>query len=311
MQLLSTDHPLPPAALLAELRRCRANSPTRLEQALVESGLRPMTGGRNNDVYSWIGPDGPICIKVYKIDERQRIEREWHALNLLARHGSDCSPAPLWIDSASDQPALGMSLVPGLTLPDVDDIPGALKALAETTRALQDIPMSEPLAGWDRIDSADHYIKRLTSIWPQQLAEQADDPLTDDMLTLLRRWENSRDAEILTLPARSVFSRGDSNLDNWLHDGETLRCVDFEYSGRSDVAFDAADHIEHISARTIPDETWHKLETNLGIDHHNKHRFQAAQRTCAIRWLAVLWRQRNRRAEEFTTQLERVRQLQG
>ncbi len=311
MQLLSTDHPVPPAALLAELRRYWANSSTRLEQALVESGLRPMTGGRNNDVYSWTGPEGPICIKVYKVDGRQRIEREWHALNLLAQHGSGCSPTPLWIDSASDQPALGMSLVPGSALLDIDDIPGALEALAETTRALQEIPLSEPLAGWDRIDSADHYITRLTDIWPQQLAEQAHDPLTDDMLALLRCWQNSGDAETLALPARPVFSRGDSNLDNWLHDGETLRCVDFEYSGRSDVAFDAADHIEHISARAIPDQTWHKLETNLGIDHDNRHRFQAAQRTCAMRWLAVLWRQRKRRVDEFAAQLERVRQLQG
>ncbi|MEO7194235.1 MAG: hypothetical protein ABIZ05_05340 [Pseudonocardiaceae bacterium] len=107
-----------------------------------------------------------------------------------------------------------------------------------------------------------------------------------------------------------MFSRGDANLLNWLHDGDTARCVDFEFSGRSDVAFDAADQIEHISSRAIPDDTWRELEANLGVDHHNRRRFEAARRTCALRWLAVLWKQRHRRVREFTVQLDRVRRLQ-
>ncbi len=65
--------------------------------------------------------------------------------------------------------------------------------------------------------------------------------------------------------------------------------ANFEFSGRSDIAFDAADQIEHISSRAVPDHTWHDLEANLGVDHHNRQRFHAAQRTCALRWLAVLW----------------------
>jgi hypothetical protein len=311
MQLLSTDRTQAPTALLAELRRNRTTSAAQLKRTLDVWDLRPLTGGRNNDVYSWTGPHGLTCIKVYQVDERRRVQREWHALTLLARHGAEYAPAPLWIDEASDQPAIGMSLLPGSPLFDVDDMPGALKALAEITRALQDIPLSEPLATWDRIDSAEHYITRLTDVWPQQLAEQADDPRTGDMLALLRRWHHSGDAETLARPARFVFSRGDSNLVNWLHDGDTVRCVDFEFSGRSDVAFDAADQVEHISSRAIPDDTWHDLEANLGVDHHNRQRFHAAQRTCALRWLAVLWKQRQRRAEEFTIQLDRVRLLQS
>jgi thiamine kinase-like enzyme len=117
-------------------------------------------------------------------------------------------------------------------------------------------------------------------------------------------------AVTLALPARPVFSRGDANLLNWLHDHDTARCVDFEFSGRSDVAFDAADQIEHISSRAIPDHTWHELEPHLGVDHHNRSRFNAARRTCALRWLAVLWKQCHQRAEEFTVQLDRVHQLQ-
>ncbi|MFI7709055.1 hypothetical protein [Nonomuraea sp. NPDC049480] len=71
-----------------------------------------------------------------------------------------------------------------------------------------------------------------------------------------------------------------------------------------------ADHVEHISARHIPDADWHDLLPDLGIGPAERPRFAAAQRTYALRWLAVLWKQRIARAEEFDTQLRRVRMLQ-
>lgn len=43
-----------------------------------------------------------------------------------------------------------MSLLPGDPLLAVDDTSVALKALAETTLAMQDIPLCGPLAGWER-----------------------------------------------------------------------------------------------------------------------------------------------------------------
>ena len=106
-----------------------------------------------------------------------------------------------------------------------------------------------------------------------------------------------------------MFSRGDSNLFNWLRDGATSPCVDFEYSGFSTAFFDAADLIEHISAREVPDATWIALLPDLGITAANRLLFLAAQRTCALRWLAVLWKQRQSRADEFNTQHARVRLL--
>jgi len=266
MPLLSTDSPPAPSALLAELRHSRTASQAQHQQTLDAWELHPLTGGRNNEVYAWTRPENPICIKLYKVDDQRRTQREWRALTLLAHHGADYASIPLWIDEASEAPAIGMSLLPGRPLPDIEDITVALKTLAEITRDLHEIPLGvgEPLASWDRIDSLEHYLTRFTQLWPQQLADHPDDPLTADMLTLLRRWHERGDAHTVTHPARPVFSRGDSNLLNWLHDGHTLRCVDFEFSGRSDIAFEAADQIEHISSRAIPDDTWHDLETNRG-----------------------------------------------
>jgi len=108
-----------------------------------------------------------------------------------------------------------------------------------------------------------------------------------------------------------VFSRGDANLLNWLHDDGGLHVVDFEFSGHSDVSVDAADHVEHISAHHIPDHVWLVLTDKLGVDHHNRARFAAARRTIALRWLAVLWKQRHHRTDEFLRQLNRVRVLTG
>lgn len=302
----------PPAALLTELRDACTGSETRLKEVLERHGLRPLTGGLQNHVYAWHDPDhGPICIKLYtKGNHRRRVEREWAALTLLAEHEVSDVPRPLWLDDDS-VPAIGMSLLAGTPLLESADRETALRGLAHTTRRLQSVPLPGLLAGIGRIDSGAHYMLRLTGSWPKLLAGHEDDPLTCDMRALLAAWRDSDDAELVsenTAPA--VFSRGDSNLLNWLHDGDSSPCVDFEYSGHSSGFFDAADLIEHISAREIPDSTWIALLPDLGITPANRHQFLAAQRTCALRWLAVLWKQRHARAAEFETQHARVRLLQ-
>jgi hypothetical protein len=87
--------------------------------------------------------------------------------------------------------------------------------------------------------------------------------------------------------------------------------VDVEFSGHSTIEFDTADLIEHISSREIPDHTWATLLPELGIDHSGRPRLLAAQRPCALRWLAVLWKQRHHRTIEFECQHARVRLLQN
>jgi Ser/Thr protein kinase RdoA (MazF antagonist) len=303
----------PPAALLTELRDARTGSETRIKEVLERHGLRPLTGGFQNHVYAWDDPDrGPTCLKLYtKSNHRRRVEREWASLTLLAEHKVSDVPRPLWLDNDNSVPAIGMSLLAGTPLLESTDREAALKGLARTTHRLQSVPLSGLLADIERIDSGAHYILRLTGSWPELLADHEDDPLTCDMRALLAAWHASGDAELVSENAApAVFSRGDSNLFNWLRDGESSPCVDFEYSGHSSGFFDAADLIEHISAREIPDSTWIALLPDLGITPANRHQFGAAQRTCALRWLAVLWKQRHTRAAEFDTQHARVRLLQ-
>ncbi len=300
--------------LLADnLRRLLAVDGPERDDRLHRLGLRPLAGGRNNHVFAWSSPQGDdVCVKAYRVDDRQRAEREWRALSLLAESSVPNVPRPMWWDRHDAQPVVAMTMLPGTCIPDLAgpaEREAALSGLAATLRPIHDAPLEAGFEMLPRVDSAAHYVTRLTEVWPAQLDAQPHDPLTRDLQRLLRGWRDSGDAETLSQPAPRIFSRGDGNLVNWLWDGGTVRCVDFEFCGWSDLAFDAADLVEHISARDIDDAVWSGVVPTLGVVGEMVPRFRAAQRTCAMRWLAVLWKQRKRRAHEFSVQLDRVHVL--
>ncbi|WP_245712585.1 phosphotransferase family protein [Micromonospora nigra] len=299
-----------PTDLLAELRRVRAGADDDLDAALSALDLRPLTGGMQNDLYLWTSPHGEdVVIKLYVKTDRQRVEREWAALTLLAPHQLGTVPVPLWHDDAPPEPAIGMTRLHGQPLLEAADQLAALRALARTTAQLQAVPLTGLLAKLPRIDTGEHYMVRLTQSWPELLAGQPNDPLTPAMQQLLAAWQRSGDADLVAAPAAPILSRGDANLLNWMTTDNGAACVDFEYAGFSNVAFDAADLIEHISGRAVSDGIWTQLLPDLGVTGANRRQFGANQRTCALRWLAVLWKQRDRRREEFTIQRERVELL--
>ncbi len=299
-----------PQDMLAALRQARTRGGEALSDSLARLGVRPLTGGMQNDLYRWTSPDGDdTVIKFYTKTDRRRAEREWAALNLIEPQHLGTVPVPLWLDPVEVEPALGMTVLHGTPLLEAPDQLHALRGLARTTTQLQAVPLSGLIAELPRIDSGEHYLVRLTQAWPKLLEEQANDPLTPAMQQLLAAWHSSGDADMVIEQDKPVLSRGDANLLNWLQTGDGAACVDFEYAGFSNRAFDAADHIEHISARDVPDEVWVKVLPDLGVTDANRKRFAANQRTCALRWLAVLWKQRVRRRDEFTRQHERVDML--
>ena len=84
--------------------------------------------------------------------------------------------------------------------------------------------------------------------------------------------------------------------------------------GRNNAAYRwCADLTEHISSRQagLDDQAWAEIVCLAGLSRRDQLRFEAAQRTCSLRWLAVLWKQRDTRTEEFTSQFDRVRCLQS
>jgi len=153
------QRPRPPA-VLAELRRYRATGGHGLPDHLTLAGLRPLPGGRNNTVYAWTPApgQGTKIIKPYKDGERGRGEREWAALVALHAARPGDAPAPLWADLDHPRPAIGMSRLPGVPLPELDTgrYGTALPALAALHRRIHHMPIPGALAKVPRAGSWAH-----------------------------------------------------------------------------------------------------------------------------------------------------------
>jgi Ser/Thr protein kinase RdoA (MazF antagonist) len=295
--------------LLRRLRDARLAEPRRAAATPADLGLQALPGGRNNQVFSWAATPGePVCVKVYVVDQRRRADREWMALTALAAKGIGDVPRPLWRLDDPLMPVIGMTMLPGSSLSGLSDPVPAMGALPRLLRRLQELPLPA-VRHLPRVDSAIHYIQRIND-WAAQLLGRDPDALTIELSRLVSRWQCSDDQRLVGQPGLRRFSRGDGNLDNWLWDGRRLRVVDFEYCGYSDPVFDAADLVEHISARAIADAIWDEFASEIGVTGADAPRFAAARRTYALGWLAVLWKYRATRQEELEAQLERVRDLE-
>ncbi len=88
--------------------------------------------------------------------------------------------------------------------------------------------------------------------------------------------------------AESVFTVGDGNLGNFIWDGEQCRLVDFEDSGVSQVAFESADFVEHVSvwlSGLIDEEA---LLEALKMSPDQLERLLNCRRLFAVFWLLML-----------------------
>ena len=296
--------------LVTHLRRAHDGGPVTMASAVQDLGLEPMDGARNNRVYRRLDAGQQRCVKVYKVDDRRRLEREWNALTLLARQGVHGVPQPLWCADDPCVPMMCMTLLAGTPVADLADPLPALAALPGLMQQIQEAPLAV-FQRIERIDCAAHYVNRINRVWPEQFLRHPQDDLTQEMRDLLRWWRLTDDADLACEWAPRILSRGDSNLLNWLWDGHSIGVVDFEFCGYADRVFDAADLVEHISARPIDDAVWDSVVADLGITRSDRRRFLAARRTCAMRWLAVLWKHREKRPDDFARQRERVHALRA
>ncbi|MBN1285887.1 MAG: phosphotransferase [Anaerolineae bacterium] len=290
-------------ALTGAVRRYHYDSAalTPGDLALLEAAeLRPVEGGLNNVVYAFQCDGQRCCVKLYKVDERCRAEREWRALTLLTGQGYAHHPQPYYYDPAAHPPAVVMAFVEGYHLGRRSLSRAQLAALAGALRAMHAItPASSGAALWPIAGNVSMILARLRS-YP------ADAPAAAGV----KRWLDGPDPPLLAQPAPEVFSRGDPNLANCLWDGAHIRIVDYENSGWGDRALDLAEIVEHVQSRGTPDDAWRWFVEQFDLSEAGQRRFAAARRMACLHWLEI-GRRRGTNPAWIETQAQRVQRLHG
>ncbi|MGN9836561.1 phosphotransferase family protein [Nonomuraea sp. H19] len=241
--------------------------------------------------------DGDVVTKRYVDSKPGAAEREWRALQLLAEHAPGLTPAPI----AFEDGVVSMSRIDGVSLRgliarEAVHAVALAEALTEMYAAVPH-PVLEtiPVRPWQRAAVAD-WIRRRAAAW------QPRDPLADRAVKEGLRWLKSwRPGES---GVRPVFGAGDGNLANFLWDGARVRIVDFEDSGRSDLAFELAELAEHVSMWVEGEVV---VAPRFELGPREERRLRECRKLHAIVWLFLLSHESPRNPPgTFQRQVERV-----
>lgn len=263
-------------------------------RARAGDGIERLSGGMNNGV---VAVDG-VCVKLYKVDERRRWEREWRALSFLK--GGGVAPAPLHYDPDGAPPAVVMELLPGRPLHDPPLDPDHLAAVQDATARLYAL---DATGYWTPTWGTPARWAEYIAAMAEQLAAQGD-PLARESAARLREWLATDDRALLERPRRVIFSRGDSFAANFMWDGTRVRFCDFEYAGTCNLDVDLGEMAEGTHVRHVDEAAWEAFVAPFGVD---RRRWLAGRRMCAHLWLAYFWRATMEQArEKVEAQIRRV-----
>jgi aminoglycoside phosphotransferase (APT) family kinase protein len=228
--------------------------------------------------------DGDTVVKCFRSADRGEPEREWRALHTLAAHAPGLAPRPLAYTVVP--PTVTMSRLPGTELGGAVTA-DQLTALGAAIDRLFQVPaaaIGSTPAGSDLRQSLD----RVRAVLPESVATDSE-PVVVRAHQEAISWLSGPDPErLLGLDVPPVLARGDYNLANFLWDGEQIRMLDFEDSGRGDRATELALLIEHISARGTPDRDWLTLLDRFGLTPTERTRMTGSRRLEALFWFALL-----------------------
>jgi thiamine kinase-like enzyme len=116
-----------------------------------------------------------------------------------------------------------------------------------------------------------------------------DDPTIRDAVASVTAWLNSDQLEHAASTADNpVFGHGDPNLANYLSDGDIVRCLDFEDSGRSDRAYEIAMLCEHLSVWADANLSADQLLDQFNLTCAEHVRVHIFRRLFAGFWLMML-----------------------
>ncbi|MFC9983394.1 aminoglycoside phosphotransferase family protein [Microbacterium keratanolyticum] len=225
--------------------------------------------------------------KRYRTWSDREPEREWVCLTVLAEHAPGLAPRPLRRETADGAPAIVMERLAGEPL-GAAPLNGAQTAsLGRALRRLYSVPLSAAQAldlGERRLGPSSFGTElRQWANGPYDLKECQNPQLVERALRASRQWL----ADTPQVPAQlSVLGIADLNPANVLWDGSVCRLVDFEDGGLSELAFELADHVEHLAGRDVYDAD--TLVDAVGLTKDEKERFTHWRCHWAIFWLLML-----------------------
>jgi Ser/Thr protein kinase RdoA (MazF antagonist) len=245
-------------------------------------------------------------VKRFRSWDRGEHYREWQALVMLANYAPGLAPAPLGCDLDSVPPSVRMSRVPGHPLAGQAITPTHLEAVTVAVNRLHAAVPAEVLAAvppqpW----LAAGALNQMKSSLAAGERPAGTDPVVLAAFDAATRWRDHA-AEPHPEAFCPVFGQGDGNLANYLWDGQQVRLVDFEDSGRSDRAFELAAFTEHLSV-------WHdaNVETGTLLGRFELTPAEAARvlffrRAFGFFWLLKLLSAREERLNALRTQAHRL-----
>ncbi|MFB4283004.1 phosphotransferase family protein [Nonomuraea sp. MTCD27] len=240
--------------------------------------------------------DGDRVVKRYVDSKPGAAEREWRALNLLAEYAPDLAPEPI----AYDDGVVTMSRIDGVPLRGLFARAKHVSAMAEALRELHTavpghVLRTLPVRPWQREAIVD-WVRSRCAAW--QPREPSADRAVKEGLRWLESWSPG---EAGVTP---VFGAGDGNLANFLWDGTRVRIVDFEDSGRSDVAFELAELAEHVSM-WVDGEV--EIARRFELSPQEERRMRECRKAHALVWFFLLSHEHPRNPPgTFQRQIERV-----
>lgn len=226
--------------------------------------------------------------KRFRRGDRERCEREWRALTLLATYAPGLAPVPRSADLTADEPVVVMSRVPGEQLREKSLTGRQLKALAAATSELYAALPAEVLAQVPVRPGRQERLVAQIRTWAPLARPWVGDEVGVAMDRGLAWLARSGMEGAVRPDVPRVFGPGDGNLANYLWDGSRVRIVDFEDSGLSDRAFELAEITEHVASwvgRPL-DVVAFLDEFDLTAVEHV--RLQDCRRLLALVWLFLL-----------------------
>ncbi|HEY0539362.1 MAG TPA: phosphotransferase [Actinoallomurus sp.] len=232
---------------------------------------------------------GPVVVvKRFRSWSQGEHLREWRALRLLAEHAPGLAPAPVRADLEAEPPSVTMSRLDGVPLA-APVTAEQLAALAEAVQTVQHAIPPEVLR--DLPFRLLHPLDALRHLrgWCARRPPPADDPLVARAFGAVTDWVARPYLEAVFVDEPSpVFGLGDGNLANYLWDGTRIRIVDFEYSGRSDRAYELAEVVEHVTAWVDDALDAAALLSRFALTAAESRRIRECRRLLALFWFLSL-----------------------